>query len=114
MLLRSVSHTGKGWFVGPWDSNAPVALGYSDVAVDELYSHQEMYEIYLIARGTSLAVVNGEEIPLEAGDMLVIEPAERHTLRESSDDYLHFVVQTPYTPGDKTIADQLISNAQQL
>jgi mannose-6-phosphate isomerase-like protein (cupin superfamily) len=102
MLLRSIPHAGKGWFAGPWDSNVPVALGYSDVGVDEPHTHHQMHEIYLIARGTSVAVVNGSETPLAAGDMLVIEPGEQHTIRESSEDYLHFVVQAPFTPGDKS------------
>jgi len=104
MILRSVSQTGKGWFTGPWDSSAPVALGYSDVGVDEFHTHQQMHEIYLVARGTSTAVVEGAELHLRAGDMLVVEPGEEHTIRESSDDYLHFVVQAPFVGGDKAPA----------
>lgn len=41
------------------------------------------------------------EGPLAAGDMLVVEPGEPHTFVSSSPDYLHFVVQTPFMPGDK-------------
>jgi hypothetical protein len=33
--------------------------------------------------------------------MLVVEPGERHTFIESAHDYLHFVVQAPFAPGDK-------------
>jgi hypothetical protein len=47
---------GKGWFVGPWMSAVPVAVGWAD-------------------RGVNLA------------------------------DYLHFVIQTPFVPGDKVDLD---------
>ena len=40
-------------------------------------------------------------VPLAAGDMLVVESGEPHTFVSSSPDYLHFVVQTPFMPGDK-------------
>jgi mannose-6-phosphate isomerase-like protein (cupin superfamily) len=63
-----------------------------------------MHEIYLIARGSSTAVVSGESVNLKAGDVLVVEPGEVHTFLNSSEDYLHFVVHAPYVQGDKHIA----------
>jgi quercetin dioxygenase-like cupin family protein len=60
-----------------------------------------MCEIYLVARGESTAVVDGQRIELAPGSMLVVEPAEAHTFVDSSDDYLHFVVQAPFVNGDK-------------
>ena len=60
-----------------------------------------MNEIYLVARGTSLAEVDGQAVHLEVGDMLIVEPGEAHTFVRSSDDYLHFVIQTPFVEGDK-------------
>jgi hypothetical protein len=60
-----------------------------------------MYEIYLMARGRSVAVVGDERVCLSTGDMLVVEPGEVHTFTDSSEDYLHFVVQTPFVKGDK-------------
>lgn len=62
-----------------------------------------MYEIYLIARGTSTALVNEREVHLGAGDILVVEPGEAHTFLSSSEDYFHFVVQTPFVVGDKQV-----------
>jgi mannose-6-phosphate isomerase-like protein (cupin superfamily) len=104
MIVGNVDGTppdGKGWFVGPWNSPVPVAVGWADRGVDLPHRHEEMNEIYLVARGQSVAVVDGREIPLAAGDMLVVEPGEEHTFRSSSADYLHFVVQTPFVRGDK-------------
>ncbi len=68
-------------------------------------SAEEMFEIYLVSKGTSMALVDGEEVPLQAGDMLVVEPGEVHTFTQSSPDYLHFVVQTPFVKDDKTVVE---------
>ncbi len=91
----------KGWFVGPWNSGVPIPIGYANQGVNEKHYHAQMYEIYLVASGNSTCVVNNQEIHLKTGDILVIEPHEIHTFIESSEDYLHFVIQTPFVSGDK-------------
>ena len=101
MIRRTVRTDGRGWFVGPWDSSVPIALGYATRGVDESHAHDAMYEVYCVARGESSAVVDGHDIDLRVGDVLVVEPGESHTFVRSSDDYLHFVVQAPFVPGDK-------------
>jgi hypothetical protein len=45
------SPDGKGWYVRPWDSGLPVAVGWADRGVDEPHRHELMNEIYLVARG---------------------------------------------------------------
>jgi mannose-6-phosphate isomerase-like protein (cupin superfamily) len=62
-----------------------------------------MFEIYLVAKGTAIAVVNEERIVLKEGDLLVVEPKEHHTFLESSEDYLHFVIHSQFKEGDKII-----------
>lgn len=93
----------KGWLVGPWNSQVPVALGYANAGIPVQHYHAEMYEIYLVAKGTSTALVNGQAVHLQAGDMLVVEPNEVHTFTNSSPDYLHFVLQTPFVQNDKHV-----------
>ena len=92
---------GKGSFAGPWNSGVTVAIGWADRGVNDPHRHNQMNEVYLVARGPSLAEVDGKRIRLRAGDMLVVEPGERHTFIQSSHDYLRFVVQAPCTPRDK-------------
>ena len=91
----------KGWFVGPWNSAVPIGVGYANAGVNEPHHHAQMFEIYLVASGTSTAVVNQQSIQLQPGDMLVVEPGEPHTFTHNSEDYYHFVIQTPFAPGDK-------------
>lgn len=105
MIRGSVAGTdGKGWFTGPWNSPVTVAIGFADRGVDDPHHHDQMCEVYLVAQGTSTMLVAGERLELSAGDMVVVEPGEAHTFTASSDDYLHFVVQTPFVPGDKRTA----------
>ena len=95
----------KGWFAGPWNSSVPVAVGYANEGIDIRHYHAEMYEIYLVAQGESVAIVSDERVPLKARDVLIVEPGEVHTFVESTEDYFHFVIQTPFAPGDKRLVD---------
>lgn len=103
-LLSSPSGQAKGWLIGPWNSPVPLPVGYANEGIADCHYHQQMYEIYLVARGAGTALVDGKSIALTAGNVLVVEPGEVHTFTESSDDYFHFVVQTPFVPGDKVSA----------
>lgn len=96
----------KGWFVGPWNSAVPTPIGYANKGIDELHFHEQMFEVYLVARGCSTAVINNQSITLKAGDMLIVEPGETHTFTDNSQDYLHFVIHTPFVRGDKVIINQ--------
>lgn len=95
----------KGWFIGPWNSEIPIPVGYANEGIDEKHYHTQTYEIYLVAQGQSTAIVNGQEIALQAGNMLVVEPNEVHTFVKNSPDYLHFVIHVPFVEGDKVILD---------
>ena len=91
----------KGWLLGPWDSDLSVPIGWATRGIDEPHLHAQMWEVYLVARGQSTASVAGQEVNLNAGDVLVVEPGETHTFTYSSPDYLHFVLQSPFVKGDK-------------
>jgi mannose-6-phosphate isomerase-like protein (cupin superfamily) len=93
--------TVKGWFVGPWNSSIPIAVGYANAGVDEPHYHAQMFEVYLVAQGRSTALVDDERVMLEAGSVLIVEPGEVHTFVESTPDYYHFVVHAPVVKGDK-------------
>ena len=101
VIKGRVDQSGKGWIAGPWNSDVPVAVGYADTGVDDPHTHDSMYEVYFVARGTSSAVVDGHRVDLHAGDVLIVEPGEAHMFVNSSADSLHFVVQAPVVEGDK-------------
>lgn len=93
----------KGWFCGPWNSDIPVPVGYANEGIDLMHYHEKMYEIYLVAQGHSVMMIDGVEVTLKAGDAMVVEPNEVHTFVSSSEDYLHFVIHAPFVQGDKVI-----------
>lgn len=93
----------KGWFVGPWNTAVPIPVGYATEGIELLHWHEQMFEIYLVAQGQTTAVINSHPVILQAGDILVVEPGEQHTFRDSSPDYFHFVIQTPFVKGDKQL-----------
>ena len=103
--LNADKNTPKGWFAGPWNSELQIPIGYANEGIREKHVHEKMNEIYLVAKGSSTIVINKKEIELCAGDMLVVEPGEIHTFINSSEDYLHFVIHSPFVKDDKKIIE---------
>jgi mannose-6-phosphate isomerase-like protein (cupin superfamily) len=99
MRLESVdSSAAKGWYVGPWNSDLPIAIGYANAAIDEPHVHSQLTEIYIVTRGTSEIRIEQKTIALQAGDLLIVEPGEAHTFLSNSLDYFHVVIHTPPYP----------------
>ncbi|MFN8536763.1 MAG: cupin domain-containing protein [Thermomicrobiales bacterium] len=97
----------KGWYLGPWNSDLQVAVGWATTGIDLPHYHRRMTEIYLVARGTATARVEDETLELHAGDVLVCAPGDAHTFLHNSDDYLHFVIHTPALPHGAAQADHV-------
>ena len=97
----------KGWYLGPWNSDLPLSLGYAPKGIDEPHIHTRITEIYLVARGTSKLRVGDRTVTLTPGDVVVVEPGEPHTFIGSSPDYFHFVIQTPGVQGEEVRAERI-------
>ena len=76
-----------------------MAIGYANTGVDASRRHERVTEVYLVAAGSSIAVVDGVEIEIRTGDVLAVEPHEVRSFRASSDDYRCFVL---HVGGDGT------------
>jgi quercetin dioxygenase-like cupin family protein len=77
---------------GPWESPLPVGIGYANEAIDEPHRHRRTIEIFLIATGEVTAVVDGEDLRLHPGDVLIVEPNEVRSLRDATSTYRAFVL----------------------
>lgn len=99
MHLGKMGTDASGWIGGAWNWGVPVAIGYATAGLDEPHRHERTTEIYLVAVGSSIAVVDGVEIEIEAGDVLTVEPHEVRSFSRSSDDYRCFVL---HVGGDGT------------
>jgi mannose-6-phosphate isomerase-like protein (cupin superfamily) len=104
----------KGWYLGLWNSNLPISVGYANIGVNEPHLHTQITEIYLVARGTSVMRVEHETITLSFGDIIVVESGEAHTFIESSPDYFHFVIHTPGLEGEKARAEKIVQPRERL
>ncbi len=103
MIHMSKNDDAKGWYLGPWNSNIEIPIGFANRGIREEHVHRRMNEIYLIARGTSTLVIDNKQIALKEGDIIVVEPNEIHMFKDSSEDYLHFVIHTPFSKDDKEL-----------
>jgi len=108
MIHLSADKQAKGWFFGPWNSKIPVPVGYANEGIDQTHYHKHVYEIYLVAQGSSTMLIDGTEVNLKQGDAVALEPNEVHTFLSSSEDYLHFVVHAPFVKGDKVLVESAI------
>lgn len=104
---RAIPGINKGWYLGPWNSGLAVSLGYATQGLNEPHLHQQMTEVYMVARGTSRLRVGTQTVTLAAGDIIVLEPGEPHTFVDSSEDYFHFVVHTPALEGQAARDDRV-------
>ena len=92
----------KGWYSELIHPALPF-IGFAYQGVNELHYHRKLYEVYLVARGSSTIIVDNTPITLHAGDVIVVEPGEVHTFVENTPDYFHFVLHCPPIRGDKVV-----------
>jgi len=97
----------KGWYLGPWDGDLDLSVGYANEGVDDPHFHRRMQEIYLMARGTAEMRVEDQTVLIHEGEVIVIEPGEAHTFLSSSPDHFHFVIQYPGLHGEEARADKV-------
>lgn len=51
-------------------------------------------------------MVEGVVYELRPGNIAVVEPGEVHAMLDGTDDYRHFVIQTPFAKDDKRFAPE--------
>ncbi|MCH2061942.1 MAG: cupin domain-containing protein [Verrucomicrobiales bacterium] len=55
-----------------------------------MHVHPDMWEVYLVDRGTGSIIIEEEEIVLKKGDCLIVDPGEKHSMQNtSSNEDLH-------------------------
>ena len=56
-----------------------------DGAETSTHSHPDAEEIYITMGGKAVATVDGQRIPLEFGDLLIVQPGEQHKIEAAPD-----------------------------
>jgi mannose-6-phosphate isomerase-like protein (cupin superfamily) len=96
--------------VGDW-GELPVRINIvnwrseSEFSPDELHFHLKGTETYAVLEGSAIFEVNGREVNVDSRHALVIEPREKHRLREITDyPYLSVIVNTINDNSDRVKA----------
>ena len=61
------------------------------VSVPFVHAHKENEEIYIILEGTGNLYIDGEEVPLKAGDCFRIDPKGERCISASTDSSIRFI-----------------------
>lgn len=73
----------------------------------ELHSHEEAEQVYVVVQGTGTLSATGDTEQLEPGDLALIPPASDHTLANEGEDSLAIIsVQSPAVSVDETFGRQ--------
>ena len=106
-IEKANPHIAKGWYLGPWNAELPISIGFANTGVDEPHLHRRIAEVYLVARGWVELRVERETILLEPDDIVVVEPGEAHTFLACSPDHFSFVLQVPGLQGEGARQDKV-------
>jgi quercetin dioxygenase-like cupin family protein len=81
--------------------DADTGLGSNILSMNEAYlepgqgveehQHRDAEEVFFILSGQGVMLVDGQPVPLTAGNLLLIEPGERHLLSNNGADLLTFI-----------------------
>jgi mannose-6-phosphate isomerase-like protein (cupin superfamily) len=73
----------------------------------ELHSHEEAEQVYVVVRGVAELSAAGDTESLEPGDLALIPPASDHVIAHRGDDVLALLsVQSPAVSVEETIGRQ--------
>jgi mannose-6-phosphate isomerase-like protein (cupin superfamily) len=81
-------------------------------ASEELRSHEEAEQAYIVAQGTGTMSATGDTQRLEIGDLVLIPPATAHSVANDGDQTLALVsVQSPAVSADELYSRRLATQA---
>jgi mannose-6-phosphate isomerase-like protein (cupin superfamily) len=69
------------WRCGHWNGS-PLEIGVTgimrDVPAREAYHYHDYHEYYVVLHGRATLCVEGAEVPISAGMVVMVQPGERH------------------------------------
>jgi mannose-6-phosphate isomerase-like protein (cupin superfamily) len=81
-------------------------------ASEELRSHEEAEQVYVVVKGTGTMSATGDTQRLGEGDLVLIPPATDHSVANDGDDTLALVsVQAPAVSADELYSRRLAAQA---
>lgn len=81
-------------------------------ASEELRSHEEAEQVYVVVKGTGTMSATGDTQALAEGDLVLIPPATDHSVANNGDEVLALVsVQSPAVSADELYSRRLATQA---
>jgi quercetin dioxygenase-like cupin family protein len=103
MKLEKNIRQQKQWIFN--DGSLPIQMRI--MIADEIQSvehiHKTMVEYFYLIEGQMLISIEGNNHQLERGDLVVVEPGERHHIVRHSDDIQLLLLMPPPVPNDKVL-----------
>ena len=85
----------RHWICGHWNGS-PLEIGVGGhlfaVPEDEVTHHHPYSEYYVVLEGSGVVEVEGKQVPLEAGSVVMVEAGERHSVVEVSPEGVKWIV----------------------
>jgi mannose-6-phosphate isomerase-like protein (cupin superfamily) len=80
--VRIYEETESPWRCGHWNGS-PIEIGLTKgtithIRADEVYHYHDFHEYYVVLHGRATLYVEGKDVPLEAGCVVMVQPGERH------------------------------------
>jgi mannose-6-phosphate isomerase-like protein (cupin superfamily) len=77
-------------------------------AEQQLRSHEEAEQAYVVVRGTATMTVSGDSQSVSEGDLILVPPATEHSVRNEGGEEFAFVsIQSPPVAAEELYSDQL-------
>lgn len=99
---------GTGYYYYGSYGEIPVGISYTDIegtnqiVEDNMHYHKESIEFYIVFKGELVIDVEGQEFILNENKMLMVEPKEKHMVKEITKTPLAYIVfATVKNPEDK-------------
>lgn len=91
----------EGWHLA--ESGLPIQVGvkFGTSPFGKEHLHLAMFEYFLLVAGSMKLFAAGQTLEMETGDLLVVEPGEKHEVLECSPDALLLLMMPPPVAGDK-------------
>lgn len=103
MIFKPSIADGKQWIFKDGSQPFQVRVMKADEIRRLAHIHKTMHEYFYIIQGMLKLSVDGKVIEMNADDLVVVEPGERHVVTWASKDLLLLLIMPPPVANDKVI-----------
>lgn len=58
----------------------------------QYHYHETLQEVFIIIKGNAMMKIDSKELNVKAGDAIVVDPMEKHFMKNTSDDTVEYIV----------------------